>query len=152
MQIHKLCLSLYDVSLFNVSVSFSAVMDSLASSVPNHNLINDPSHVSKPPPPPPPISYSNSRRRFTLTGAASSQSLPVCVIHHRGILVQDIYLTAFQTALFIINYSNFVTRTVYYFCFCTATPSLTGCRFTARLTKCASALNVELRTIRTTTQ
>lgn len=33
------------------------------------------------------ISRSNSRRRFTLSGAASSKNVPVCDIHNRGILL-----------------------------------------------------------------
>ncbi|KAF0029035.1 hypothetical protein F2P81_018140 [Scophthalmus maximus] len=52
----------------------------LASSVPNDSPI-----TSGPPPPPPPhVSRSNGRRRFTVSGAASSQSLSVCDLHHRG--------------------------------------------------------------------
>uniref|UniRef100_A0A096MBK0 Tripartite motif-containing protein 7-like n=1 Tax=Poecilia formosa TaxID=48698 RepID=A0A096MBK0_POEFO len=33
------------------------------------------------------MSYSNSRRRFTLSGAASSKNIPLCEIHNRGILL-----------------------------------------------------------------
>ncbi|XP_028419432.1 E3 ubiquitin-protein ligase TRIM39 [Perca flavescens] len=38
------------------------------------------------PEPPPTFPHSSGRRRFTVTGAASSRSLPICEIHHRGIL------------------------------------------------------------------
>lgn len=59
---------------------------SLASSVPNHSPLSAMSHAPGPPPPPPGLHPPTGRRRFTLSGAASSQSLPVCDVHHRGML------------------------------------------------------------------
>ncbi|XP_050931493.1 E3 ubiquitin-protein ligase TRIM39 isoform X2 [Lates calcarifer] len=64
----------------------------LASSVPNNSPITALNHTSGPPlppPPPPQFSRSSGRRRFTVSGAASSQSSPVCEIHHRGIMAED---------------------------------------------------------------
>lgn len=66
---------------------FSTVIPTLASSLPNHSPLSALNHASKPPPPPPPTSDSRGRRRFTLTAAAGS-NLPLCEIHHRGLLVR----------------------------------------------------------------
>ncbi|XP_011490975.2 E3 ubiquitin-protein ligase TRIM39 [Oryzias latipes] len=46
-----------------------------------------PDRISAAPPPPRQISPSNPRRRYTLSGAACSQNIPVCPIHQRGILM-----------------------------------------------------------------
>ncbi|KAM8881899.1 zinc finger protein RFP [Synchiropus picturatus] len=59
----------------------------LASSVPNDSPISTYNPAIEPPPPPPPFNRSNGRRRFTLSCAASSQSLPVCALHQRGLLI-----------------------------------------------------------------
>uniref|UniRef100_UPI0037E881CC E3 ubiquitin-protein ligase TRIM39 isoform X2 n=1 Tax=Semicossyphus pulcher TaxID=241346 RepID=UPI0037E881CC len=59
----------------------------MASSVPNSSPIAFMMPPSGPPPPPPPTYRTSNRRRFTVTGAASSQSLPLCEIHHRGIMI-----------------------------------------------------------------
>lgn len=67
--------------------SFSTVIPTLASSLPNHSPLSALIHASKPPPPPPPTLDSRGRRRFTLTTAAGS-NLPVCEVHHRGLLVR----------------------------------------------------------------
>ncbi|XP_034412656.1 uncharacterized protein LOC117747493 isoform X2 [Cyclopterus lumpus] len=57
----------------------------MASSVPNHSTtaaLTNPSGNSLPSP------YNwRGRRRFTVTGAAISTRLPVCEIHHRGIVI-----------------------------------------------------------------
>ncbi|KAM9827396.1 zinc finger protein RFP [Neosynchiropus ocellatus] len=60
---------------------------SLASSVPNDSPIATYNPAVEPPQPPPPYNRSNGRRRFTLSCAASSQSLPVCAVHQRGLLI-----------------------------------------------------------------
>ncbi|KAM9836316.1 E3 ubiquitin-protein ligase TRIM11 isoform 2-T2 [Aulostomus maculatus] len=68
--------------------TFSAdyhVTTALASSVPNQSPIYTFNFSA--PPPPPPVSHSSSRRRFTVSGAASSQNLPLCEVHHRGIML-----------------------------------------------------------------
>ncbi|XP_076581492.1 E3 ubiquitin-protein ligase TRIM39 isoform X1 [Chaetodon auriga] len=70
-----------------ISTSSDTFMTSLASSVPNDSPIAAMSHTCGPPPPPPPYTRSNGRRRFTVSGAASSQNLPICEIHHRGIMI-----------------------------------------------------------------
>ncbi|XP_061566656.1 E3 ubiquitin-protein ligase TRIM7 [Cololabis saira] len=59
--------------------------NSLASSVPKDTELTSPNQDWTHPPPP--NSRSSGRRRFTLSGAASLQSLPLCDIHRRGILV-----------------------------------------------------------------
>ncbi|XP_062301391.1 E3 ubiquitin-protein ligase TRIM39 [Scomber scombrus] len=59
----------------------------LGSSLPDHSPISALNHTCRPLPPPPPYSRSSSRRRFTVSGAASSNDLPVCDIHHRGIMI-----------------------------------------------------------------
>ncbi|KAM4537411.1 E3 ubiquitin-protein ligase TRIM21 isoform 1-T3 [Odontesthes bonariensis] len=73
------------------SVSISALLshnaNSLASSFPNHTTMTSVDHPPTHPPPLNPSSRSSSRRRFTLSGAASNQDLPLCDIHQRGILV-----------------------------------------------------------------
>ncbi|XP_022616823.1 E3 ubiquitin-protein ligase TRIM39-like [Seriola dumerili] len=71
----------------SIPMSLSPTTTSLASSVPNNSPIAALNHSSGPPPPPPSFSHSSGRRRFTVSGAASSQSLPLCEIHHRGILI-----------------------------------------------------------------
>ncbi|XP_029382397.1 E3 ubiquitin-protein ligase TRIM39 isoform X2 [Echeneis naucrates] len=63
------------------------VMTQLASSVPNHSPIAALIQELGPPPPPPTYLDSRSRRRFTLSGAASSQNLPLCEIHQRGMMI-----------------------------------------------------------------
>ncbi|XP_071315318.1 E3 ubiquitin-protein ligase TRIM39 isoform X2 [Trachinotus anak] len=63
------------------------VTTSLASSVPNNSPIAALNHSSGSHLPPPSFSRSSGRRRFTVSGAASSQSLPLCEIHHRGIMI-----------------------------------------------------------------
>ncbi|KAI3376162.1 hypothetical protein L3Q82_016687 [Scortum barcoo] len=63
------------------------VTTSLASSVPNHCPLTALNPPSGPPPPPPPPSRSSSRRRFTVSGAATSNSLPVCETHQRGLVM-----------------------------------------------------------------
>ncbi|TMS02140.1 E3 ubiquitin-protein ligase TRIM39 [Larimichthys crocea] len=68
-------------------MSCSPVTTSLASSVPNHSPIAALNQNSAPLPPPPPYTRSSGRRRFTVSGAASSHSLPLCEIHHRGIMI-----------------------------------------------------------------
>nr|XP_029138200.1 E3 ubiquitin-protein ligase TRIM39-like [Labrus bergylta] len=54
--------------------------------VPNPSPVPNP--PSGPPPPPPCYGRSSGRRRFTVTGAASGESIPICEIHHRGIMAQ----------------------------------------------------------------
>ncbi|XP_026208753.1 E3 ubiquitin-protein ligase TRIM39 isoform X2 [Anabas testudineus] len=65
----------------------SPVTASLASSVPNHSPIAALNHTTALPLPPSHFARANGRRRFTVSGAASSQNLPICEIHHRGILI-----------------------------------------------------------------
>ncbi|KAM9718361.1 E3 ubiquitin-protein ligase TRIM21 [Menidia menidia] len=62
------------------------VTNSLASSFPNHIATNV-NHTSAPPPPLSHCSRSSSRRRFTLSGAASSQNIPLCDVHQRGLMI-----------------------------------------------------------------
>ncbi|CAG5929405.1 unnamed protein product [Menidia menidia] len=62
------------------------VTNSLASSFPNHIATNV-NHTSVPPPPLSHCSRSSSRRRFTLSGAASSQNIPLCDVHQRGLMI-----------------------------------------------------------------
>ncbi|XP_060887025.1 E3 ubiquitin-protein ligase TRIM21 [Labrus mixtus] len=57
----------------------------MATSVPNPSPVPNP--PSGPPPPPPGYGHSSGRRRFTVTGAASGESIPICEIHHRGIMI-----------------------------------------------------------------
>nr|XP_046236996.1 E3 ubiquitin-protein ligase TRIM39 [Scatophagus argus] len=71
----------------SIPATFSAVSTPLASSVPNHSPIALLNHTSKPPPPPFPSNHPRGRRRFTVSGAASSQGLPLCEDHHRGITI-----------------------------------------------------------------
>ncbi|XP_039997511.1 E3 ubiquitin-protein ligase TRIM39 [Xiphias gladius] len=71
----------------SITTLFSPVTTSLASSVPNNSPVAALSPTSGPPPPPPPYYRSSGRRRFTVSGAASSQSLPVCEVHQRGIMI-----------------------------------------------------------------
>uniref|UniRef100_A0AAQ4PZX9 Bloodthirsty-related gene family, member 1 n=1 Tax=Gasterosteus aculeatus aculeatus TaxID=481459 RepID=A0AAQ4PZX9_GASAC len=59
---------------------------SLASSVPDQGSVaagSGPSAL----PPSPPHCQTGGRRRFTVSGAASASRLPVCEIHHRGIMI-----------------------------------------------------------------
>ncbi|KAG7233377.1 hypothetical protein INR49_007107 [Caranx melampygus] len=71
----------------NSILEFPPSSASLASSVPNDSPIVALNNSPGPPPPPPSYSRSNGRRRFTVSGAASSQSLPLCEIHQRGIMI-----------------------------------------------------------------
>ncbi|XP_074517984.1 E3 ubiquitin-protein ligase TRIM39 [Halichoeres trimaculatus] len=56
----------------------------LATSVPNQSPLSTMTFPPEPPPPPPPFCRGGGRRRFTVTGAASSDDLPICEIHRRG--------------------------------------------------------------------
>ncbi|RVE60704.1 hypothetical protein OJAV_G00183730 [Oryzias javanicus] len=56
-----------------------------ASSVPDSTLSLNPTPAA--PTPPRRIARSDSRRRFTLSGGACGQNIPVCAIHQRGILM-----------------------------------------------------------------
>uniref|UniRef100_UPI003AAF02B2 zinc-binding protein A33 isoform X2 n=1 Tax=Centroberyx gerrardi TaxID=166262 RepID=UPI003AAF02B2 len=86
-----------DPILTSFSPLTSAVTVPLASSVPNESPIaalaqlqtqlQAQNHTSGPPVLPPAYSRGSGRRRFTVSGAANSQSLPLCEIHRRGILV-----------------------------------------------------------------
>ncbi|XP_068564202.1 E3 ubiquitin-protein ligase TRIM39 [Cebidichthys violaceus] len=72
-----------------VSILTTPVTTSLASSVPNDSPIAALTNPSGPFPPPMPP-YSKGRRRFTMSGAATSSTarqLPVCEIHHRGLVI-----------------------------------------------------------------
>ncbi|XP_034424755.1 E3 ubiquitin-protein ligase TRIM68 isoform X2 [Hippoglossus hippoglossus] len=53
------------------------------------SLVNDPipQLLASSAPPPPQLCPSSSRRRFTMSGAVSSQSIAICGIHSRGIMV-----------------------------------------------------------------
>ncbi|XP_049603527.1 E3 ubiquitin-protein ligase TRIM39 [Syngnathus scovelli] len=55
-----------------------------ASSVPVQSPISAP---GGPPQVPPRLVESYSRRRFTVSGAASGHSIPLCNLHHRGIMI-----------------------------------------------------------------
>ncbi|XP_041842675.1 E3 ubiquitin-protein ligase TRIM39 [Melanotaenia boesemani] len=68
-----------------ISALLLPVTNSQASSVPNHSAITG--YTNAPLPPPNPWSRSSSRRRFTLSGAASSRDIPVCDSHKRGITI-----------------------------------------------------------------
>ncbi|KAM6909424.1 E3 ubiquitin-protein ligase TRIM39 [Xenentodon cancila] len=59
--------------------------NSLASSVPNNTVTSSPNHASTHLPPL--NSTSSGRRRYTLSGAASPQRVPLCDIHQRRILL-----------------------------------------------------------------
>ncbi|XP_061664073.1 E3 ubiquitin-protein ligase TRIM39 isoform X2 [Syngnathoides biaculeatus] len=59
----------------------------LASSVPNQSLLSAAVVDGGPPQSSAGSSESSGRRRFTVTGAASSHNLPLCDIHHRGIMI-----------------------------------------------------------------
>ncbi|XP_070711040.1 E3 ubiquitin-protein ligase TRIM39 [Pempheris klunzingeri] len=71
----------------SIPVPCSPVTISLASSIPNHSPIA--AMNNNPGQPPSPFSYSrpSGRRRFTVSGAASSHNLPLCDTHHRGIMI-----------------------------------------------------------------
>ncbi|XP_070785877.1 E3 ubiquitin-protein ligase TRIM39 [Enoplosus armatus] len=77
----------YEAQGESTPTSFLPVPASLASSVPNHSPVAALNHNSGPPPPPLNPYRSSGRRRFTVSGAASSRSLPVCEIHHRGLVI-----------------------------------------------------------------
>lgn len=66
---------------------FPSVTTLLGTSAPTESMMAPMSHSFKPPPLPSPFPLSSGRRRFTVTGAASSDSLPICHRHRRGILV-----------------------------------------------------------------
>ncbi|XP_047445795.1 E3 ubiquitin-protein ligase TRIM39 [Mugil cephalus] len=70
----------------SMPTSFPPVTSPLGSSVPNNSPIFSLNHTSAPPPLDP-FPRSNSRRRFTLSGAANSHNIPICDIHHRGIMI-----------------------------------------------------------------
>ncbi|XP_035849683.1 zinc finger protein RFP isoform X1 [Sander lucioperca] len=70
-----------------IPTSASTVTTSLVSSVPNSSPIAALTNSSGSPQPPPTFPHSSGRRRFTVTGAASSRSIPVCEIHRRGIVI-----------------------------------------------------------------
>ncbi|KAK2900072.1 hypothetical protein Q8A73_013201 [Channa argus] len=61
--------------------------NTLASSVPNQSPIAAANHTSGIPPPPSLFTHLRGRRRFSVSGAANSQNLPICELHHRGILI-----------------------------------------------------------------
>ncbi|XP_034006119.1 nuclear factor 7, ovary isoform X2 [Trematomus bernacchii] len=69
------------------SSSSSSVTPSLASSVPSQSPIAAIKIPSAPHLPQPSYPRSNSRRRFTMSGAANGPNLPVCEIHHRGTMI-----------------------------------------------------------------
>ncbi|XP_008286993.1 tripartite motif-containing protein 7 [Stegastes partitus] len=71
----------------SISALLPPVPALLASSVPNYSPIAALNQNAAPPPPPYPSCRSSGRRRFTLSGAESSRSLPICEIHHRGIMI-----------------------------------------------------------------
>nr|XP_057922039.1 E3 ubiquitin-protein ligase TRIM39 [Doryrhamphus excisus]XP_057922040.1 E3 ubiquitin-protein ligase TRIM39 [Doryrhamphus excisus] len=59
----------------------------MASSVPNQSPISVVGGIGGPPPAPSLLSQPSGRRRFTVSGAASSHHIPICQIHQRGILI-----------------------------------------------------------------
>ncbi|XP_023149443.2 E3 ubiquitin-protein ligase TRIM7 [Amphiprion ocellaris] len=63
------------------------ITPSLAPSVPNYSAIAALTSAIVPPPPPYPSNRSSGRRRFTLSGPESSWNLPICEVHHRGIML-----------------------------------------------------------------
>ncbi|KAK2862831.1 hypothetical protein Q5P01_002364 [Channa striata] len=67
--------------------SSSPVTTSLASSVPNQNPIAASNHTSGIPPPPLFFTRLHGQKRFSVSEATNSQHLPVCELHHRGILI-----------------------------------------------------------------
>ncbi|KAM9425378.1 E3 ubiquitin-protein ligase TRIM21 [Pholidichthys leucotaenia] len=69
----------------NMSMSFPWVSNTLPSSLPDRHQISGLDHSSAAQPPPNGIFRSNSRRRFTLSGLESSQRIPICETHQRGI-------------------------------------------------------------------
>ncbi|KAK5848194.1 hypothetical protein PBY51_005829 [Eleginops maclovinus] len=70
-----------------VSIPSVPPTTSLASSVPSHSPIAAMTNPSTSDWPPHTYSHSGSRRRFTVSGAASSTGLPVCETHHRGTMI-----------------------------------------------------------------
>ncbi|XP_013866044.1 E3 ubiquitin-protein ligase TRIM39 isoform X1 [Austrofundulus limnaeus] len=64
----------------------SPVTAPMASSVPDTAVVGSP-NTSLHPPSLYPRSLSNGRRRFTLSGAASSQHIPLCETHLRGLML-----------------------------------------------------------------
>ncbi|XP_024143977.1 E3 ubiquitin-protein ligase TRIM39 [Oryzias melastigma] len=68
-----------------IKTEHNSLPNTQVSSVPDHpSSLNSTSTV---PTPPRRITRSDSRRRFTLSGGACSQNIPVCAIHQRGILM-----------------------------------------------------------------
>lgn len=66
---------------------FPPVNTLLGTSAPTQSLMPPLSSAFQAPPPHSPFPLSSSRRRFTVSGAASGDSLPICHRHRRGILV-----------------------------------------------------------------
>ncbi|KAG7497763.1 E3 ubiquitin-protein ligase TRIM39-like [Solea senegalensis] len=64
-----------------------AVSSPLGSSLPNSSPLSALSSALSPHHPAAPPSRSSSRRRFTVSGAASSLSLSVCDVHNRGLMI-----------------------------------------------------------------
>ncbi|XP_074479548.1 E3 ubiquitin-protein ligase TRIM39 isoform X2 [Sebastes fasciatus] len=69
------------------SMPTSSVTPVLASSVPDTSPLATMMNSSEPTTPPPTYERRKYRRRFTVGGLASSLSLPVCEIHHRGLVI-----------------------------------------------------------------
>uniref|UniRef100_A0A3Q1AT49 Bloodthirsty-related gene family, member 1 n=1 Tax=Amphiprion ocellaris TaxID=80972 RepID=A0A3Q1AT49_AMPOC len=70
-----------------ITVLIHTFTPSLAPSVPNYSAIAALTSAIVPPPPPYPSNRSSGRRRFTLSGPESSWNLPICEVHHRGIML-----------------------------------------------------------------
>ncbi|XP_068611779.1 E3 ubiquitin-protein ligase TRIM68 [Brachionichthys hirsutus] len=71
-----------------IPTSISRITAPLASSVPDGSPIHSLKDNSRLPLPPPSFSPPpGGRRRFTVSGAGSSKSLPICDIHRRGIVI-----------------------------------------------------------------
>lgn len=73
---------------------FPAVSTLLGTSAPTQSLTSPLRNSLKPPPLHSPLPLSSARRRFTVSGAANDDSLPICHRHRRGILVH--FWTTFQ--------------------------------------------------------
>ncbi|XP_054882214.1 LOW QUALITY PROTEIN: E3 ubiquitin-protein ligase TRIM39-like [Poeciliopsis prolifica] len=75
----------------STSTLYPTATNTMALSVPDHygssSLNHSPEHHHLHPHFPHMMPHSNNRRRFTLSGAASSQNVPLCEIHNRGILL-----------------------------------------------------------------
>ncbi|KAJ4948560.1 hypothetical protein JOQ06_020093 [Pogonophryne albipinna] len=88
LQINRTLREITDHETPAVSIpSSSSVTPSLASSIPSHSPLAAITIPSAPHLPPPSYPRSNSRRRFTMSGAANGPNLPVCEIHHRGTMI-----------------------------------------------------------------